>query len=234
MYDAIMFDLDGTLLPMDYDEFTRGYFGLLACAAAPHGYPAEVLIPAMWKGVTAMVENDGARTNCDVFWQVAAVPLGEKVYRDIPVFDAFYSSDFHKAKVFTQPTPLAKEAVRLAWEKAEKVVLATNPIFPEPAVTARLSWAGLTPQDFIWVTHYSNSGTCKPNPAYYSEICEKIGADPENCLMIGNNAQEDIEASGAVGMSAFLITDCLINEKESLPDCPHGSFEDLIAFLRAL
>ena len=28
-----MFDLDGTLLPMDNDEFTRGYFKLLAAQA---------------------------------------------------------------------------------------------------------------------------------------------------------------------------------------------------------
>ena len=27
---TILFDLDGTLLPMDNDEFTRGYFKLLA------------------------------------------------------------------------------------------------------------------------------------------------------------------------------------------------------------
>jgi len=31
-------DLDGTLLPMDNDEFTRGYFRLLTLKLAPHGY----------------------------------------------------------------------------------------------------------------------------------------------------------------------------------------------------
>ena len=27
MVKAVLFDLDGTLLPMDQDEFTKGYFG---------------------------------------------------------------------------------------------------------------------------------------------------------------------------------------------------------------
>ena len=31
----VLFDLDGTLLPMDMDEFTSGYFRLLAKKAAP-------------------------------------------------------------------------------------------------------------------------------------------------------------------------------------------------------
>ena len=30
----VLFDLDGTLLPMDMDEFTMGYFKMLAAKAA--------------------------------------------------------------------------------------------------------------------------------------------------------------------------------------------------------
>ena len=30
MFDAILFDLDGTLLPMDQDAFTKAYFTLLS------------------------------------------------------------------------------------------------------------------------------------------------------------------------------------------------------------
>lgn len=32
---TVMFDLDGTLLPMDQDQFTQYYFGLLAKKLAP-------------------------------------------------------------------------------------------------------------------------------------------------------------------------------------------------------
>jgi ribonucleotide monophosphatase NagD (HAD superfamily) len=51
--------------------------------------------------------------------------------------------------------------------------------------------------------------------------------------MIGNNAEEDIAAAQAAGLSTFLLTDCLIAEGE-LPETPKGSFPELIEFLTAL
>ena len=234
IYDAILFDLDGTLLPMDNDVFTKGYLQLLAKTAAKCGYEdARAFIMAMWKGVSDMVKNDGTCYNVDVFWKSIAEILGEEIYQYIPVFDAFYGNEFMEAKKFTGPNPMAKRAVELAGEKGQKVILATNPLFPTVAVHNRMGWVGLIPEDFDWITDYSNSRTCKPNPAYYLEIAEKFGLDPKKCLMIGNNAQEDAEAATAAGMSVFLVTDCLINEGE-MPNCPQGSFEDLIRYLENL
>ena len=34
---TVLFDLDGTLLPMDQDAFTKGYFKLLAKKLLPYG-----------------------------------------------------------------------------------------------------------------------------------------------------------------------------------------------------
>ena len=233
-YDAILFDLDGTLLPMDNDMFTKGYLALLSkVAAKAGGYDRETFIKAMWKGVSAMMKNDGRRKNEDVFWDVVAQILGKEVYEYIPVFDAFYQNEFHETRQLTGPNPLAKEAIALAREHADKVILATNPLFPTVAVHARMSWIGVEPELFDWITDYSNSSTCKPNPAYYLEICEKFGLDPKKCLMIGNNAQEDVEAGTAAGMDLFLVTDWLINNGE-MPDCPQGSFADLIDYLKQL
>jgi FMN phosphatase YigB (HAD superfamily) len=233
-YQAILFDLDGTLLPMDYDTFLRGYLGLLAEHVAPLGYEKKALVGAMWQGVAAMTANNGTRTNCEAFWQVFAGIFGDGCYAHIPLFDAFYSADFHKAKAFTAPAPeKAREAVRLAREKAERVVLATSPLFPREAVKSRLAWAGLTLEDFDLVTEYENSTTCKPNPAYYLEICKKIGVDPTACLMIGNNVEEDITPSAQVGMDGFLMTDYLLAAGE-IPPVPKGSFDDAIAFLQKL
>ncbi len=230
-YEAVLFDLDGTLLPMDYDVFLKGYLGLLSKEVADLGYGAKELIAAMWQGVAAMVKNDGTKTNCDAFWQCFAGIFGERVYADIPTFDRFYTTEFHKAKAFTSENPLANEAIRLARSAADKVVLATNPIFPTEAVESRLSWIGLAYSDFDHVTDYSNSGLCKPNPKYYLDIAEKIGVDPKKCLMVGNNTEEDIAAAGKAGMDTYLITDCLICEKE-MPVCKNGSFSDFIEFIK--
>lgn len=54
---AVLFDLDGTLLPMDQDEFVKAYFGLLAKRLAPLGYEVEKLYQVLWKGVAAMVKK---------------------------------------------------------------------------------------------------------------------------------------------------------------------------------
>lgn len=232
-YEAILFDMDGTLLPMDNEEFTRGYFGLLTKAVSCHGYTKETLIPAMWKGVEAMVRNDGTAPNEARFWEVFSEIFGKEVYDHIPTFDNFYHTQFHAAKAFTQPTPLSRKVVELARKNAEKVVLATNPLFPRCAIDARLSWVNLNSKDFDLVTDYENSHFCKPNPKYYVEICNKLGAEPNRCLMIGNNTVEDISAAAKAGLSTYLVTDCLICEGE-MPSCRQGSLAELAEFLEKL
>ena len=233
MLDAIMFDLDGTLLPMVYEEFMHGYLGLLSNAVAKYGYTKERLLGSMWKGVGAMIANDGSRTNKEVFWDVFFGLLGSDSYGDIPKFDEFYSNDFHKAKQYTKPTVLAKTAVDIAKTKANKVVLATNPFFPRVAVASRLEWCGLKESDFDYITDYENSSFCKPNPKYFEQMAEKLSIDLSNSLMVGNNMQEDIAASAAASMKTYLITDCLIDDGEGV-DTPSGSFEDFLNFLKNL
>ena len=44
---VVLFDLDGTLLPMDQDIFVKTYFGLLAKKLAPYGYEPDKLIQSV-------------------------------------------------------------------------------------------------------------------------------------------------------------------------------------------
>jgi len=60
-----------------------------------------------------------------------------------------------------------------------------------------------------------------------------LGIDPTRCLMIGNNAQEDILASQAIGMSTYLLDDCLI-PFDPMPKTEQGNFDALIAYLENL
>ena len=60
---TILLDLDGTLLTMDNDEFTKGYFKMLVKKMAPLGYDPEKLVDSIWVGTRAMIQNDGSRTN---------------------------------------------------------------------------------------------------------------------------------------------------------------------------
>ena len=101
MIKAILFDLDGTLLPMDQDEFTKGYFRLLAAKLAPYGYEPKTLIDTIWAGTAAMVKNTGAQTNEAAFWERFSRTYGaEKTERDKPLFEEFYADDFQRASVF--------------------------------------------------------------------------------------------------------------------------------------
>ena len=58
---TVLFDLDGTLLPMNQDTFIKAYFGGLAKKMSPHGYEPEKLISAIWSGTKAMIKNTGEK-----------------------------------------------------------------------------------------------------------------------------------------------------------------------------
>jgi len=229
---TVLLDLDGTLLPMDQDEFVNGYFGFLVKKMVPYGYEAQKLIKTVWIGTEAMVKNDGSCTNEEAFWRVVASVYGEDVRRDIPLFMEFYEKEFQEAKTFCGFAPKAAEVIAFLRENGVRAALATNPLFPTVATNSRIRWAGLDPSDFALVTTYENIGCCKPNPAYYSEILRRLDAAPQDCLMVGNDVGEDMVAK-TLGIDVFLLTDCLINRGgEDISVYPHGGFDDLIAYLR--
>ena len=231
---AVLFDLDGTLLPMDQDVFVKYYFKAMATKLAPLGYEPQKLMDAIWAGTGAMVKNDGSRLNEEAFWEVFAGVFGPESLKDKPIVDSFYENEFVAAKEACAFQPLAREVVDLVKASGRQAVLATNPIFPAVGTRRRVSWAGLTPEDFLHITTYENSSTCKPNPQYYRDVLAHIGCAPEECLMVGNDVGEDMVAR-TLGMDVFLVTDCLINRRgEDISAYPHGTFADLIDYLKNL
>lgn len=229
---TVLFDLDGTLLPMDMEEFTQCYFGLLTQAMAPRGYDPKRLIDAVWAGTAAMVGNDGSRTNEAVFWAEFARRFGAEALSDAPLFESFYANEFQRAREACGFDPLAAEAVRAVRASGRRVVLATNPIFPAVGTESRLRWAGLEPADFELVTTYENCRFCKPNLNYYRDILDRLGLRAEECLMVGNDVEEDMAAQ-ALGMEGFLVTNCLINKAgKEIGGYPQGGFRELMGFVQ--
>lgn len=228
---AVLFDLDGTLLPMDMDVFINSYFGLLARKLASRGYDSQKLINAIWTGCGAMVKNDGSRPNEKVFWEEFARIFGAEALLDKPLFEEFYANEFQRAKEFCGYDPWAAKAVRAIKESGRRVALATNPIFPAVATESRVRWVGLEPSEFEWYTTYENASFCKPNPSYYAELLDKLALRPQECLMVGNDAAEDLAAQ-TLGVEVFLLTDCLINrEGRDISACPQGGFDQLLEFV---
>ena len=234
MLTYVLFDLDGTLLPMDQEVFVKAYFTELSRRICPLGYTPEALTKAVWHGTKRMMQNDGSRTNETVFWNSFAQDLGEDILRYKSEFDDFYRTDFNRVQNVCGMNPKVPETVRFIQEHGIKTAVATLPVFPAEGILARLRWAGIDPAQMAYITSYENCRYSKPNPAFFTEITEKLGVAPENCLMVGNNVDEDMIAQ-TLGMSVFLLTDCLINEHAAdINAYPHGSFDDLQAFLQTV
>lgn len=219
---------------MDQDRFTREYFSLLASKLAPHGYEPKMFIKGVLAGVDAMIKNDNSRSNEQVFWSTFAELFGDRVYGDIGYFDEFYKNDFDSLKKCCSFDGGAADTVRHFKDRGYKLVLASNPVFPVLAQKKRCRWAGIDPDVFDYITSYENSGYCKPDPLYYTQIAENIGLDPAECLMAGNDATEDLVAEN-VGMKVFLLTDGLINTKNrDISLYPQGEFDMLIDYADTL
>lgn len=231
---AIFFDLDGTLLPMDQDIFIKAYLGGLVKTLAPRGYDQSGIADALWASTRAMMKNDGTVSNEEVFWRSFCQILGEDVRGEEARLEEFYKGDFQSIKNVCGYTPKAKELVERIKASGLTVVLATSPLFPKVATDSRIRWAGLEPEDFAYVTTYENSVFCKPNPMYYTNLCEKLGLDPREVLMIGNDVGDDMVA-GEVGMQLFLLTDCLINRKEKdISGYRQGGYDALFDFIEEI
>ena len=231
---AILFDMDGTLLPMSQEDFSRAYFGGLTRFAAPLGFDKDAMVAMLWDGMKAMVKNDGSSTNAVRFWEVFERHF-PNWNGDRSIFDRFYETDFKLTSQQVTPNAYAAKCVALLKEKGYRLIVATNPLFPESAQVERLRWAGLDPADFEYVTHFENSHFCKPNPAYYDEILQVLSLSPADCAMVGNDVEEDMQAGRAAGLSVWLLTDHLINRKErDINAYQHGDFAALYAWVQAL
>ena len=234
MIKAILFDLDGTLLPMEMETFVKAYFKGLAVKIAPHGYNPEEVVPAVYAGVAAMTKNDGTKTNEQAFWDKFAEILGEGIRNHVSTFDEFYRTEFQKVKDVCGFNEKSNKIVKKCKENGLKVILATSPLFPQIGTESRMNWAGLDKADFEFFTTYEDYHYCKPNLGYYKEVLDRAGLLPEECVMVGNDIGEDMVAR-ELGMQVFLLTDCLINKKDQdLNEFPHGNFDDLEAFIENL
>ena len=228
---CVLFDLDGTLLPMDQEVFTRAYMGGLAKKFAPLGFDPQELVAGVWAGTAAMVANDGSRTNEAAFWDSFGRRFGARAQAAMPVFEEFYANEFQGLQAVCGHNPEAGALVRELKGAGLRLALATNPIFPALATESRMRWAGIDPGDMEFFTSYENTCFCKPNPDYYRYLLKKLGLAPQECLMVGNDAQEDLAAEQA-GMPVFLLTDCLINkEGRDLGAYPQGGFAGLRAWI---
>lgn len=227
---TVLFDLDGTLLPMDTDRFMELYIGAIGRKTASAGLDPKKVIDALWAGTASMIKNNGSHTNQEVFWETF-----EKVAGGLEaeaVLEDFYQNEFECARASTRQSEKVPALIRKLKEAGLRLAVATNPLFPAVAIHRRMDWAGVDPQDFEHITTYESSHFCKPNPEYYREILTGLNLQPRECLMVGNDADEDTVAA-QLGMRVFLVTDCLLNRSgKDISAFPQGSFDALWEYIQ--
>lgn len=224
---AIMFDLDGTLLPMNEEEFTKGYFELLCKQFVPLGYEKDTFIKTIWTGTKLMLQNNGAHTNEFVFWDYFAQVYGkEKVEESKLEFEKFYMTEFENTKKYCKENKFAKEIIQYAKSKGIKTILSSNPLFPKVAMNTRLSFIQLNCDDFDYISSYEISHYSKPNPNYFQEILDNNSLHANEIILFGNSESEDIDPAKICNIQGFLVGDC-ISLKNEIAECKILNYDQI-------
>jgi FMN phosphatase YigB (HAD superfamily) len=225
---AILFDLDGTLLDNDMATLLPYYFRLLGARVAHHIAPDEFM-DHLIKASDAMIANDGRATNEEVFVEVFYDSTGLPRDELEPVFVDFYANDFPTLRRYTRPKPEARPVVQMAFDLGFDVVIATNPVFPATAVQQRLAWAGVDGLPYRRVTSFENSRAAKPNLRYFEEILDDLGLPASAVMVVGDENMDMVAAH--LGCKTFLVPG---PRTELAPKTPSPDYSGTLADVGAL
>jgi FMN phosphatase YigB (HAD superfamily) len=230
---ALLLDLDDTLIDNPMDTFIPAYFraleSFMADVVAPGRFIEELL-----NATRAMNRNDGSGPSNEEIFAAAFYPaLGVPRAEMEPLLERFYREEFPLLAPLTRPRPAAPKIIEWAQGRGLQVVIATNPLFPRSAIEERMAWGGVGVDQFDYelVTNYENSHATKSNPAYFREIIDTLGRQPEECLMVGDNWGWDVVCAGVAGIPAYWIASDGAQPPDSTVDTVGRG--DLDAFLAA-
>ncbi len=236
MLQAVLFDLDDTLLGNSMERFMPAYFDLISRYAQGILERRRFLQELVACTDVVVASVDGARTNREVFWQAFQQRNGLDPAELEPFFHRFYLTEFGQLQAVTEYRPTAVSLVRACFQLGLQVVIATNPLFPRPAIEQRLAWAGVPVSEFDYalVTTYENMHATKPHHAYYREILQQIGCEPHKALMVGDGWEQDIVPAAEVGMWTYWLPPAGESVRDSLPyPTRWGTLDELYALVQA-
>lgn len=233
MRDTFLFDLDGTVLPMDFDEFMKLYFHNIG------EFFKEIIEPnELFKNINEctekMIKTNNGKKNEEIFMEHFESLLKGSIGDYESMFYEFYNTSFNNVKASTHKSKYMRKSIDLLKEKGYKVVLATNPLFPMVANHHRIRWAGFEPSEFEYISSFENNSYCKPHLEYYKEVLESINKDALNCYMVGNDVFDDLSSS-KLGIETYLITNHVLNKYNQEVKANHkGTYYDFYKFVQQL
>lgn len=207
MIKAVLVDLDDTLLINADKVFVPEYLRLIdAFIEERWQYPQISHVLRQYiQAATGL--RDPRQSISDLAESVIAAATGRSSDEIRTTFADFYAHVYPQLQDCIEQVPLAPRLIDALQRREYAVVIATNPLYPAEAIRQRLAWAGL-PDDltqYALVTHSENMHFTKPDPAYYAEIIARVGVEPDEALMIGDNIDNDIEPAAKLGLYTYLI-----------------------------
>ena len=201
MLKAVAFDLDDTLLSINLSAFVAILMKDEAALLADIGRRNSLAMLAVWGGAMLDLNNNTRpatdnRTNQAFFNERiearSGVPLDDPVIADaFTCYEREVLPRRNDGIVAARPATGAHEAIEAVLGRGLRVVLLTNPTFSAACVETRLAWGALTDVPFELVTTWDVSTRVKPSPVYYLESLERLGLEPTEVLMVGNDPKRD-------------------------------------------
>lgn len=228
MPQAILLDLDGTLVDDSMETFLPAYFAALTKKLA-HLIPPEKLIAQLQAStLAAVMDRDPARTIAEKFAADFFPRIGHPSASLTPLFDDFYARDYPRLRSLVKPMPAARDVLEKIFQREFQVVLATMPVFPRTAILQRMEWGGVADLPYTLITDYETMHASKPHSAYYREIATILGCAPADCVMVGNEIENDIAPANRAGMKTFWVTR---DNQTDVPADGRGSLADFSTWL---
>jgi len=228
---AVLFDLDGTLVDVDMNRFVQSYLRRLTEHMSDQVNPLRAT-QTLHHAVAAMFANtDASRTLESILFEVLQEELAVSSEWYVECLARFCQDDLESLRPLVTGHPLSSQLIESSLNRGWKVVLATNPIFPRVVVDARVSWGGMDGDAFYHVAAYETAHFCKPRPLFFKEILGRLQIPAEACLMVGNDTVHDLAAS-QVGMQTCLLTPWAFKRPDACFEADwKGRHEELLALI---
>lgn len=208
MIKAVLLDLDETLLQNPPDRFAKAYISDLITHFLEQ-FPSleqDSLLAGIRMATVATIQNqDPLRFNSDVFYNILSQQVNLSRNEMLPAVDSFVENIYPRLQTLTSTIDAALSLVEWLLDNDYAVAIATNPLFPHQATLKRVLWANIDPSKIWFISTLDSVHFTKPNPAYYEEVLTRIGFEPDETLMVGDDWQNDIIPATLAGFNTFYI-----------------------------
>lgn len=201
--DTLLFDLDETLIH-SRRFFLEIHFVINAMQRFYGTLPMWNFYSILKKAIKKSKTHGTDKTNHAVLVEELSKHTDQSEQAIDDIIQCHLADDFKILKKHFTPVPGAKQTIELAQELGYHLVIATNPSISLPTIKLRLEWAGVGDIPFEFITHSEVMTRCKPDPDYYREILDMCNLEAGQCLMIGNDTENDLIAR-EVGILTYIL-----------------------------